>query len=281
MKKLLVCTDGSNYAGVCCEYAAWLAKRSGAAIDLLYVTDIRQFEIPLVADLSGSLGIQPYQDITTQLREMENQKALLIEESHRKIFEAQGLADAVSFHHRTGLLVDSLDDFEDETDIILLGKRGENADYAKGHLGSNLERVIRASSKPCLVTSRAFRQINKLVLAYDGGESCRKALAYLINGSVFRDLTLHIVTVAEDHDEDAALDRLNEAEKVAQAQGFAPVCQMLGGDVENAISDYVESEKFDLLVMGAYGHSRIRNLIIGSTTTEMIRDCHIPVLCFR
>jgi len=37
----------------------------------------------------------------------------------------------------------------------------------------------------------------------------------------------------------------------------------------------------DLLLMGAYGHSRIRNLIIGSTTTSMIRSCKIPVLLFR
>jgi len=33
--------------------------------------------------------------------------------------------------------------------------------------------------------------------------------------------------------------------------------------------------------MGAYGHSRIRSLIIGSTTTEMIRSCKVPVALFR
>ena len=60
MKKILLCTDGSSYAEECCRYGAWLAKQTGAAIDLLYVTDLRQFEIPAVADLSGSLGIQPY-----------------------------------------------------------------------------------------------------------------------------------------------------------------------------------------------------------------------------
>jgi nucleotide-binding universal stress UspA family protein len=33
--------------------------------------------------------------------------------------------------------------------------------------------------------------------------------------------------------------------------------------------------------MGAYGHSRIRNFIIGSTTTEMVRSVKIPVMLFR
>ena len=53
------------------------------------------------------------------------------------------------------------------------------------------------------------------------------------------------------------------------------------GEPEKVISDHVEKYGVDLLVMGAYGHSRIRNLIIGSTTTQMIRSCLVPVLLFR
>ena len=36
-----------------------------------------------------------------------------------------------------------------------------------------------------------------------------------------------------------------------------------------------------MVLMGAYGHSRIRSLIIGSTTTEMIRSCKVPVVLVR
>ncbi|HCI19813.1 MAG TPA: universal stress protein UspA, partial [Alphaproteobacteria bacterium] len=53
------------------------------------------------------------------------------------------------------------------------------------------------------------------------------------------------------------------------------------GEPEKVISDHVEQHSIDLLVMGAYGHSRIRNLMIGSTTTQMIRSCLVPVLLFR
>jgi nucleotide-binding universal stress UspA family protein len=57
--------------------------------------------------------------------------------------------------------------------------------------------------------------------------------------------------------------------------------QLLSGLVVNALSDYVQEAQVDLLVAGAYGHSRIRELLIGSTTTELLRNCRIPVLCFR
>jgi nucleotide-binding universal stress UspA family protein len=43
----------------------------------------------------------------------------------------------------------------------------------------------------------------------------------------------------------------------------------------------VDETPFDMLVMGAYGHSRIRSLIIGSTTTQMIRSCKVPVVSHK
>ena len=281
MKKILVCTDGSRYSEVCCEYACWLAQRTEAVINVLYLTDIRQFEVPLVADLSGSLGIQPYQDVITQLQEMERQKSLYIRDITDKVFTDAGLTHRHTFHHRTGLLVDCLDDFEKDVDIVLLGKRGENADFATEHLGSTMERVIRAIKKPCLVTSRSFQEIKKVIIAYDGGASCRKAISYIAGTEEFKDLELNLVTVSEDKSKDCAQNSLIEAEAILTAQGYAPKCHLLEGEAEKAISHFVEENDMNLLVMGAYGHSRIRYLLIGSTTTEMIRSCKIPILCFR
>ncbi len=280
MKKLLVCTDGSSYAHVCCEFAAWLANRTGAAIEVLYVTDLRQFEVPLVADLSGSLGIQPYQAILGQLQDLESKKARVVLDDAAKVFELAGLSDRLTTTHKTGLLVDCLSDYEGSEDLVMLGKRGENANFATEHLGSTMERVVRASGRPCLVTSRSFQEPRRVLVAYDGGESCRRAVEFLSKSEILRDLDVHIVTVVA-HLEDEALKHLREAEKTMRDGGFSPICQMLHGDTEEAISSYVSTNHIGLLVMGAYGHSRIRYLIIGSTTTEMIRTCKVPVLLFR
>jgi nucleotide-binding universal stress UspA family protein len=43
----------------------------------------------------------------------------------------------------------------------------------------------------------------------------------------------------------------------------------------------IVQESADLLVMGAYGHSSIRRLIFGSTTTDMIRSSPVPILLFH
>jgi len=281
MNKLLVCTDGSAYSFVCYDYAAWMAQRTGAAVEILYVSDLRQFEVPMVADLSGSLGVQPYQAVLGKLQEFEQERAKAILEQARKHLEAKGIPGGMTFSHRLGFLVDTFHEFEEHVDLIMLGKRGENANFATEHLGSTMERVVRASHKPCLVTSRAFKPVERALFAFDGSRSCQKALEFLATSSAFKDLEIHLVTVTGRGEEEAASLTLKGAEGVLRAAGYSPVSQMLTGLPDNEISAYVEDRKINLLIMGAYGHSRIRQLIIGSTTTAMIRRCRVPVLLFR
>ncbi|MEM7790445.1 MAG: universal stress protein [Verrucomicrobiota bacterium] len=281
MKRILVCTDGSDYSQECCRYGAWLSKQMGALISVLYVTDLRQFEIPAIADLSGSLGIQPFEGMIEQLREFEEHKSNFVKESALKIFEEAGLSDRVTYLHKTGLLVDMVEKVSEDVDLILLGKRGENVNFATEHLGAMLERFLRTSKKPCLVTSRKFKLIDRVAIAYDGGESSKKAIRFMAGDELFKALSLHVITVAETGKEDLAAQRIGEAEQLMKQAGLYPTYQVLAGDVETSISDYVREEKVDLLIAGAYGHSRIRDFFIGSTTTELLRQCHVPVLCFR
>ena len=281
MKNLLICTDGSNYSQECCRYGTWLAKQARAHVEVLYVTDLRQFEVPVVADLSGSHGIQPFEGMVTHLQEVEEQKAEFVKDSALSIFEAAGLSERVQFHHETGLLVDAIDAYAARADLVLLGKRGEHVNFTTEHLGSMLERVVRSASKPCLVTPRQFRPIDHVAVAYDGSPSCKKALEFMSKVELFRAFNLQVIVVNEGRHEDKAAELLAEAEVMMNRLSLYPACQILNGVAETAIADYVKHTKVDLLVAGAYGHTRIRELLIGSTTTALLRNCHVPVLCFR
>jgi nucleotide-binding universal stress UspA family protein len=281
MNRVLLCTDGSAYSRVCCEYAAWLAGRVASSFEVLYVTDLRQFEVPMIADLSGSLGVQPYQAVLSKLQELEGEKARAILDDAQRLLAAGGVTHAVQPTHRTGFLVDCFHEFEAATDLAMLGKRGENANFATGHLGSTMERVVRASHRPCFVTSRSYRPIDRVLLAYDGGRSCRKALQYLVDQPTFKGLEFHVVIVATRDSEETALGFLREAETTLRQAGYAPSCQMLHGPPGDEIAKYVETHGINCLLMGAYGHGRIRQFFIGSTTTEMMRECKVPVMLFR
>jgi len=287
MERLLVCTDGSIFAQSSYRYAAWLAIRLGARVDVLYVTDEQRQVAAAATDFSGSLGFDAAATLLDKLVTLEHEKAKLSHQRAQHILQdaeqvllSQGVT-SVKVIHETGSLVDRFPEFEASADLIILGKRGETAELASGHLGANLERIIRASHKPCLVTSRQYQTIERLLLAYDGSPSGQKLLRFLVNSPVFKGLELHIVTVAKDAADAKAIARLNEAQQKAATGGFEPVTQLMQGHPETAIAQYSEQHQISLLLMGAYGHSRIRHLVIGSTTAQILRSSNIPVLVFR
>lgn len=287
MKKILVCTDGSPFAENSYHYAAWFATRLSAEVDVLCVTDIRSQRAVSTGNLSGSIGLDASEVLLTQLVELEHEKAKLYHQRAKltlqaaeEALKAEGVQQ-IKLIHETGFLVDCFHEFEAHSDLIVLGKRGETAEFASGHLGANLERIVRSSHKPCLITSRQFRPIERLLLAYDGSSSCKKMLQFLVDSPVFKGLELYIVTVAKSVEDATATSRIDEARHQARTGGFEPVCCLIEGNPEAAIAQYSEESNIDLLMMGAYGHSRLRHLVIGSTTAQMLRSSHIPVLLFR
>ena len=159
------------------------------------------------------------------------------------------------------------------------GKRGEEADQAMDHLGANLERIVRSCSRPVFVASRAFKPIERVLVAYDGGVSAMKAVDHLSRSTLFPGLSVQIAAVGQATPE--VKKGLDAAQSMLAAAGIVAETTVLAGQPEAALRKLAEEEKFDLLVMGAYGHSRFRSLIIGSTTTATMRACKVPVVLIR
>jgi nucleotide-binding universal stress UspA family protein len=288
MKKLLTCIDGSLYGQTCAQYALWFAKNTGAEADVLYVSELWQYEAPLVADFGGSLGAQPYMGLTAQLRQVEHEKARALNGYFDDLFAKAGLGERLRFFHRTGVLVDCITEFESADvppELLIIGKRGEAWNMAREHLGSNMERVARATALPCFVANREFFEPKKLLFAADGSESATKALAwYREHAGAFGDAELHVVSVApRPADEPRADATLRAAEEALAAvtPGRTVTAKRLTGIPADAISVYQQTVGANLLLMGAYGHSRIRRLLLGSTTVELIQRNRVPVVLFR
>jgi len=199
-------------------------------------------------------------------------------EDARAIVDKEGVND-ITTRLRHGDVVEAISEIESEARIILVGKRGEAADFAKGHLGSNLERIVRAATRPVFVASRAFQPINSVLVAYDGGRSAMKAVDHISRSTLFTGLTVTVVTVGAETAE--VKKGLADAQALLKAAGIEAETRVLSGQPETELGKLVEEEKFGMVVMGAYGHSRIRSLVIGSSTTEMVRSCKVPVILMR
>lgn len=180
-------------------------------------------------------------------------------------------------HLRQGDLIDTVAGFERSGRALVVGKRGRAAGFASAHLGSNLERLLRASKLPVLIVPADCRPVRKVLVAHDGGRSARGAIERMAASPVFRGLAITLACAGGEE----ARATLERARGTLLAAGLAAETCLLSGAPEVALERKIEAEGFDLLVMGAYGHSRIRTLIIGSTTTALIRACTVPMLVYR
>ena len=281
--KIIALVDGSIYSESVCHHAAWIAQRSGAPIELIHVLGRR--EAPEGRDLSGSIRLGARSALLNELADLDAQRARLVAQKGRAILEdARAIVDRdgvgeITTRLRHGDVVETIADTEMDARVIVIGKRGEAADFARGHLGSNLERIVRAAHRPVFVASRAFQPIKSVLVAHDGGASARKAVDHIAQSPVFRDLSVTVVTVGTDSAETRA--SLAEARTRLEAAGLGVETRIIPGQPETELGKLVEAEGCGMLVMGAYGHSRIRSLVIGSTTTEMVRSCKVPVVLMR
>lgn len=282
-QKIIALVDGSAWSASVCAHAAWIAGRTGAAVKLLHV--LGRPEGADRRDLSGAIGLGARTALMTELAELDATRARLATERGRAILEdahalltRDGVA-AITSRLRHGGLVENMADMEADAAMIVIGKRGADADYAQSHLGSNLERVVRASHKPILVAARAFRPIETVLLAFDGGPSALKAVDCIAGNPLFTGLAVHVVWVGVATPE--VTQRLDAATERLASAGVGADSAVVGGDPETALGKLVKEAGYDLLVMGAYGHSRIRDLVIGSTTTGMLMTSRLPVLLVR
>jgi nucleotide-binding universal stress UspA family protein len=283
MTTILSCTDGSVYAPSIYDHTGWAAGRLGAEVHVLHM--LEHPEKPAPNDISGTIGMDASAELLAELVALAEAQGRVAQAKARAILaEAQshltrlGVGKVV-LEQRHGALADSIGHFDATADLVVMGKRGEHADFAQLHLGSNLERVIRICRHPVLVASRAFQPIRRFLIAYDGGPSAVKAVEYVLQSPLLKGLPCHLLRAGKIDDQAAYY--LGEAAGKLRAAGYEVSSQAIAGPAEETIAAAVKEQHIDLLVMGAYGHSRIREFIVGSTTTTMIRTVPVPVLLFR
>lgn len=282
-EKIIALVDGSIYSESVCHHAAWIAQGTGAPVELIHVLGRR--EAPDRSDLSGAIRLGARTRLMEDLAELDAQRAKLVSHRGRAILEdARAIVDRdgvteITTRLRHGDVVESIGEIEQDARVIVIGKRGEAADFAKGHLGSNLERIVRAAHRPVLVAARAFRPIESVLVAYDGGISAMKAVDHISRSPLFAPLAITLVTVGPETPQ--VRKGLDDARALLKAAGIDAQTRIVPGQPETELGKLVDEEGFGMVVMGAFGHSRIRSLVIGSTTTEMVRSCKVPVVLLR
>ena len=132
-----------------------------------------------------------------------------------------------------------------------------------------------------MVTPEAFRPISRILAAYDGSAHASKALHEATELAQALKAELVLLTVSENDDQKRATEISKDAVELVRPHGIQALDLVVKGKPATAILENARDERCDLIVVGAYGHSRIREMIVGSTTAQIITKSKIPVMLVR
>ncbi len=279
---IIACIDGSAITRPVCAAAAWVSQRLDAPLRLLHVLEKAPYHHD---NLSGSIGLGAREQLLKQLTELDEQRAKLALEHGRHLLEdaahivrEQG-AVAVETVQRHGGVVDTLLEQQPDTRVLVLGRQGEGHASLDHTLGSHLEALIRGVQKPILVTVGEFTAPRAFMVAFDGSETAQRALNAYAQSPLLKGLPCHLVMVGHTDDEHGA--KLQHAADILRSRDFEVTVAHLQGDVQPTLAAYQQQHDIGLMVMGAYGHSRIRQFFVGSHTRSMVSQSDIPLLLLR
>ncbi|EOG8899179.1 universal stress protein, partial [Acinetobacter baumannii] len=274
---------GSLVTNTVCDYAAWFSDKLNSPIKLLHVIDKPKAKAP--QDLSGAIGLGSRETLLKELVELEERKGkielehgqILLREAKNYLLEKFSI-DAQSFQ-RHGSVLETIMGMEDDIRVLVMGKHGNETEHDSSKIGTHIENVVRALHKPVLITSAPFSPPKSFLIAFDGSQTARKCVERIASSPLLKGLAVHLVYVGNPNSE--MQNQLSWAKEQLESQGFNITSNTLDGEVDKAIINYAEQHQIDLIVVGAYGHSKIRQFFIGSTTTKVITSANKPVLLLR
>jgi nucleotide-binding universal stress UspA family protein len=282
IKKILIPTDGSANSLKALEYGIYIARKLGASLTGLYVIDVNLIQGPMLTDISGSVGMPPYEGFFDAIEKSLNEKADFILKEFIEHCQKSGINSEVK--KTIGRISPVIIEESQGVDLILMAKKGEHFHLKEGGLlGSVAEAVTRNSGKPVLVTPENFLEIESMALAYDGSDSALKALKLSLELSEQAVWPLTVVIITSDAQKAATLSA--QVEEMNEENSEDPIadCEIIiiSGKESDEIIKFILEGAVELMVMGAYGHNRLRELFLGSTTSHVIRKSPTPILLTR
>ncbi len=279
IKSILVTLDGSEHSHAASQYALWLAERLQATVTGLHVIDVVSIEGSgsFLHDISGSLGFEPYLDFSSKMREALHDRGRTILDGFLASCRDRGVRADVQL--ATGIVANEICEQARTADIVIVGHRGLNERFSTGLLGGTTESVTRKCPKPLLVCPMQFRAITRALLAYDGSQRASAAMREAAELAAALRVPLGVLHVGKD--EGATQKVLEEARRYLDAYAIETELLARSGHANETILDVMGDQAYDLLFIGAYGHSRIIEMVLGSTTEYVLRNCPSPLFLCR
>jgi nucleotide-binding universal stress UspA family protein len=274
--------DGSLNSLTAFQYALDLARRVKAEIKVVFVVDSRKTDLPIIYTASHfDYGFErvyvPPEPGLKGFYDKVRQDIRSFAENCMGLCRRDAEAAHIPFTPviREGLPSGVLAEESRSGDLLVIGQKGENAHIERAIVGSTTEDVVRSAPRPVLVCPAAFRRPARVLFPYDGSPVAESALQFFVNafGNIWEEMA--VLTVTEEMEDSFPYD--TELAYLG-THGIPYRLLMETGKPVDTIPGVAAREKSDLILVGAHGRHKIRDYLLGSTASHLIRRSDVPVL---
>lgn len=283
MNKIITCLDGSAITSDVTEAGIWAADKLDKTLCFLHTLEKEQQHG--ADDLSGAIGLGARSALLKEMTKLDEQRSkIALQLGHELLQSARTTANAAGIEnvetlHRHGDVVDAIMELEQQTRLIVIGRSGLGHAGNFKALGSHIETLLRKATQPVVLVPDNFVRPKSFMIAYDGRESADRALQKVIDGGLLHGLHCHLVSVKNNESELKA--KFDAAEQQLKDKGFEVTTCFVEGDIHQSLMDYRDTNQIELVMMGAFGHSKLRQFFVGSNTMKMLERCNVPLIVLR
>jgi nucleotide-binding universal stress UspA family protein len=272
------------------ETAVSLASEYKAHLDVWHITPDPADTILSYAIVGSGIGYLPEEAIA-DIEKANEDNLHAARKRYLNAIEKGGLSDtecppafntpSASFHYKKGDAAEILSVVGRVSDLVILARLSESED---GRMAHAIENVIFQSGRPLLLVppaKTAKKKSGNILIAWNGSAEASTAVAfsmpYLRNNSV-RIITQQVKGAPDPVLMPSALAHYLKRHAIDAESG---VCWNEDMDLPACIIDAAKFDDADMIVMGAYSHTRFRELVLGGVTRFMLKHSDYPVFIAR
>jgi len=289
LKDIFVHADNSSNGAVRLDYAIRLATGHDAHLTGLYVASPDTGPVPsatpgpsyALPDFGGR-SLQDYDKKAHDLAASHHEHARFAADAIYQRFE-KAAGDAGIRHqwsHQQGSLIDILTHEARFADVAIVGQPGPDAARRFGETVT--DHLLLSVGHPVLVVPTGAKDLGvgkRVMIGWDRSPLATRAVhnsrPFMRNAE-----SVHILAINLAPDQHGGLPGSGITEHLGRHD--IDVNTVRVDDTSDALADIIigEAQKLDidLIIMGAYGQSRLRERILGGTTYRMLNNSPIPML---
>jgi nucleotide-binding universal stress UspA family protein len=276
MRSILVALDDTPAGKATASRAQELAKSRGARVTGVCVVDI-DWLAPAEPGRIGSIEFKERRDRARLAQARDAEKRLA--DAFLASCGACGVAaDVLAVE---GEPAARLAEAAAAHDAIAIGRDSDLHGEPTDGVSRTVARLLKATPRPVLLVPTASAKSDGVLLAYDGSIPAARTMQLLVLLGLTAGTRIEVVAV--DRDRGKARRRADTARQYLSLYGVAPEIHAVGSaaDPAGVVAERARAGGFSLLAMGAYGHTGLKEALLGSFTKTLLAECPTTLFVYH